>query len=232
MKVTGAFRLALLVAFALVGPASAWAGGVALNLGGVRATKSVRTFQDIRQASVVRQRWDLSCGSAALSTLLTYHHADPTPESAIIVAILRRTDPVRVRARGGFSLLDLKRFVEARGYEAKGYGGLGLTGLMRFGMPAIVPIRLKGYDHFVVFRGMQEDRVVLADPAFGNLTVRAGRFEEIWRNGIGFVVRRRDATPHPDDLALQPEELSIPDGAAISRALRGGGPTPPTRHGP
>jgi hypothetical protein len=29
---------------------------------------------------------------------------------------------------------------------------------------------------------------VLADPAFGNLTMSASRFVELWKDGIGFVV--------------------------------------------
>ncbi len=225
-------RIALLAAFALAGPLPASAGGLPLDLGGIRATKSVRSFHEIRQAQVVRQRWDLSCGSAALSTLLTHYHGDPTTETEVVVAILHRTDPVRVRARGGFSLLDLKRFVEARGYEGKGYADLGLGDLLEFGVPAIVPVRFKGYDHFVVFRGVMGDRVVLADSAYSNLTMRIGRFLEIWKNGIGFIVLRRDGRPPGIGLVPRSDEFLVPDGGAIGRSVRGGGPTPPTRLGP
>ena len=34
--------------------------------------------------------------------------------------------------------------------------------------PTIVPVHLMGYSHLVVFRGIESDRVLLADPAFGN----------------------------------------------------------------
>ncbi len=225
-----ASRLALLIVLCVGTPLDAAAGGVFVDAAGVRSTKRVRSLLEIRQAGVVRQKWDLSCGSAALSTLLTHDHGDPTPESAIIVSILRRTDPVKVKSRGGFSLLDLKRFVEARGYRAKGYAGLAVADLVGFGVPAIVPIRVKGYDHFVVFRGVRGDRVVLADPAFGNVTMRIDRFKELWKNGIGFVVLRRG--PAPPGPRLDAEALPIPDAAVVARSLRVGGAAPPARLGP
>ena len=206
--------------------------GVSIHSSGTRARKSVRSFHEIRQANVVRQRWDLSCGSAALSTLLTHHLNDPTPETAIIVWILRRTDPVRVQSRGGFSLLDLKRFAQARGYTAEGYADLSLKDLVDLGRPAIVPVRVKGYDHFVVFRGMVGDRAVVADSAFGNVTMKSDRFLEIWKNGIAFVLLPRGPRAPYSAMAPKKEEFLVPDGSAIYRAGRGNGVAPPTRRLP
>ena len=37
--------------------------------------------------------------------------------------------------------------------------------------PIIVPILANGYNHFVVFRGMRGNRVLVADPAWGNRTL-------------------------------------------------------------
>jgi len=161
----------------------------------------VQSLQEMRQAQVVRQKWDLSCGSAALSTLLTFHLGDPVSEADIITSILRRSDPVRIRARQGFSLLDLKRFAESRGHQADGYGRLNMQQLQRMG-PAIVPTRIDGYDHFVVFRGVQDGRVVVADPAFGNRSMTVEQFEALWPRRIAFVVKRRDGRVVPSSLAL------------------------------
>ena len=192
-----------------LGCSASSASAPAFAPGLARPTRAVRTWQEIRESRIVRQAWDLSCGSAALSTLLTHHLDDPTSEAAVIVWLLQRLDPVRVQSRGGFSLLDLKRFAEARGYKAEGYAGLALADLIELG-PAIVPVRAKGYDHFVVVRGVVGDRVLIADPAFGNMTRRADRFGEIWTSGIGFVVQPRGGpaatrvqrTPLPDDLLV------------------------------
>ena len=73
-------------------------------------------------------------------------------------------------------------------------------------MPPIVPISLKGYDHFVVFRGQYGDRVVVADPAFGNLTMSASQFVDLWKDGIGFVVTgvARQGAESPLDIAALP----------------------------
>src|ERR1700745_4427967 len=67
---------------------------------GVQGSKNIRTLKEIRGEGVVRQKWDVSCGAAALSTVLTYDFKDPTPETAIVVWILHRVDAGRVRARG------------------------------------------------------------------------------------------------------------------------------------
>ena len=68
-----------------------------------------------------------------------------------------------MQLRQGFSLLDLKRYVEQRGYAGIGYGKLRLEDLVAKA-PLMVPVKLKGYNHFVIFRGMRGNRVLLADP--------------------------------------------------------------------
>src|SRR5438105_8068635 len=114
-----------------------------------RGRRVVRSLEEIRHDRVVLQRWDLSCGSAALSTLLTFDLSDPVGEEEIIATILQRADPVKIRARQGFSLLDLKRYAVSRGHEADGYGKLDMKHLAHLA-PAIVPTVIGGNDHFVV----------------------------------------------------------------------------------
>jgi hypothetical protein len=203
----------------LAGPG--WADPLAFTAGGLRLRTPVKSMVEIRNEGIVRQRWDYSCGSAALSTVLTHHLGDPTDESAVVVSILRRADPLRVRSRGGFSLLDLKHYLGRRGYQATGYADLSLADLEEFAVPPIVPVHLKGYDHFVVFRGRHGDRVVLADPAFGNLTMSTGRFEELWKDGVGFVVSGADR--HDPDGA-SPNEASLPFAnlRSVQRFVSGG----------
>lgn len=183
-----------------------------------QAGKKVRSLKDIRAEGVVRQKWDMSCGAAALSTLLTYEFKDNTPETSIVVWILHRVDPVRVRTRGGFSLLDLKRFAQARGYHAEGYSGMSIEELVSQKTAVIVPIRLKGFDHFIVVRQIVGGRVIIADPGFGNLTMRVDRFQSLWKEGIVFVVHP------PTDLMLTEKRpsiasRSIPDPSIIQRGI-------------
>lgn len=151
------------------------------------ARKPVTSLLELRQANVVMQNWDISCGAAALATVLTYSLDHPVSEETIARAMLRHQAPERVQQRGGFSLLDLKRFAEQRGYRARAYRGLTMEHLRTLKSP-IVPIQTHGYSHFVVVRGIDGDRVHIADPAFGNRRLPAAKFERAWLGGMGFIV--------------------------------------------
>lgn len=156
----------------------------------VAHAQPVRSLLEIRHEGVVVQQWDSSCGAAALATVLTYALKDPVSERTVAEGMLRRTDPLRVRVRGGFSLLDLKRFAENRGYSADGYRELSLDELLKMQSP-IVPIAEHGNPHFIVVRGLKDGTLDIADPAFGNRRISVERFAKIWQNGIGFVVTRQ-----------------------------------------
>jgi len=179
-------KLAIVALYAMVGTA---AGIPACAIESTAAHKPVRSLLETRNQGVVHQQWDLSCGAATLATVLTYQHGDAVPEPQIAKAMLEHTSVEIVNQRGGFSLLDLKQYAEGRGYEATGYSGLTVADLENFA-PIIVPVSLSKIDHFVVFRGRVGDRVVLADPAFGNRTMRVDRFDRVWQNKVGFVVAR------------------------------------------
>ena len=156
--------------------------------GNVQA-EPVRSLLEMRREGVVIQEWDTSCGAAALATVLTYALGDPVAEKSVARGMLRRTDPLRVKVRGGFSLLDMKRYAEDRGYKAAGYRNLSLDELATMHSPIVV-ISEYGDPHFVVVRAMGDGRVHLADPAFGNRSVSIERFRRAWQGGIGFVVLR------------------------------------------
>lgn len=169
------------------------------------------SFLEMRERNLVRQGWDVSCGAAALATVLTHHFGTPYSEATIAVSILANTDPNRVRERGGFSLLDLRRFAEAVGYTAEGYASMTLDDLATAGVPAILPVRIRDLDHFVVFRGVAAGKVLVGDPAFGNLTLSVPRFERIWTSGIGFFVRPGTDSEAPAWRPDEAVELTVPD---------------------
>ena len=182
----------------------------------------VRSLLELRQDKVVIQQWDISCGAAALATILNYQYGENLSERTIAQAMLRRTDPLRVKYRGGFSLLDLKRFAESRGYTADGYTDMNIGNLVQFG-PSIVPVNLEGYNHFVVFRGLVANQVVVADPAFGNRTVPLERFEDAWLGPLAFVVSRADGRVAPNRLAPHSSDFVRPRNTMLRAATRVGG---------
>jgi predicted double-glycine peptidase len=178
--------------------------------------RQVRSMSEIRGEQVVRQEWDLSCGAAAIATLLTYQLERPVSERQVVAALLRRTSPALVRARLGFSLFDLKVYAATQGLGAGGFGDMTLDDLDGLA-PAIVPISWHGFRHFVVYRGRRGDRVLIADPAFGNRTLPDDVFKSIWAGGIGFVVFD-PANPHAPNRMGAPAELFLAPGLQARRA--------------
>jgi uncharacterized protein len=177
--------------------------------------RAVKSLLEIRQEGVTIQDWDLSCGAAALRTLLENQYDDPASERDIAKAMISRDkyvdDPSLVRRQEGFSLLDLKKYVDARGYRGIGYGKLKLEDLIERA-PIIIPIRTNGYSHFVVFRGIQGNRVLVADPAWGNRTFTLDEFEDVWMtyrqfDRVGFVVAQKDGTQPANRLAPRPNDF-------------------------
>lgn len=176
----------------------------------------VKSLLEARQERVVVQNWDLSCGAAALATLLNYQHGDMVREKEVALGLIAQAryveNPLLVRLRHGFSLYDLKRYVDARGYEGIGFGRMKLKDLVEKA-PIMVPITSNGYNHFVIFRGQMGNRVLLADPAYGNRTMPSAKFERAWIDygeeigKVGFVVARLDGLAAPNDLAPRPEEF-------------------------
>ena len=193
---------------------SAWAGDAAQ-----RGVKNVRSLLEMRHQAVVLQQWDLSCGAAALATILNYEHGERLTERSIAKAMLENTDSELVQKHLGFSLLDLKRFADGHGYEGEGYGDMTLEDLVQFG-PAILPVHINIYDHFVVFRGLRGNRVLLADPAYGNRTMPIWEFEKVWQKKVAFVVTRRDGKAPPDRLSAHADDFNLPSKATIRAAIR------------
>jgi uncharacterized protein len=150
----------------------------------------VQSLKEIREEGVVMQRWETSCAAAALATVLTYGFHDPVSERYAAAKMLEKTEPTKVKARGGFSMLDMKQFVEGLGYNGDAYQYLSIEDLKAFRAP-IVPINLYGYNHYVVLNALNDREVLLADPAFGNRSMRIEQFKKIWMDGFAFVVTRK-----------------------------------------
>ncbi len=213
--------------------------------------RPVQSLLEIRRVHIMIQNSDLSCGAAALGTLLRYQFGENITERKIARALMSRGEYVRhpelVQAREGFSLLDLKRYVEAFGarmvkrgishkqarnrrqsdslsslfqrrkghdsplirtisiYKGEGLGQLALNDLIQRA-PIMVPINANGYNHFVVFRGVLANRVLIADPAWGNRTMTADKFQRMWIDygepigHVGFVITRADGGKAPNRL--------------------------------
>jgi hypothetical protein len=148
----------------------------------------VQSMEDRRFASVIRQRYDFSCGSAALATLLRYHYGGLQDEAQVFRGMWAEGDRAQIR-RLGFSLLDMKRYLASAGHKADGFE-VTLDEVARAGVPGIALINLNGYRHFVVVKGVSADEVLVGDPALGLKPMRRDTFAKAW-NGIYFALNDR-----------------------------------------
>lgn len=232
MKHGGAQSLLLLAVF-LFGAAAATNASGALaqpvpTVGGGQLQVKVRSLAELRFRNMERQSQDLSCGAAALATLLRHGYGLPADEAQIIEDILGNApEDTRAKiAQQGFSLLELKRYLETRGFAAGGFQLDRIDQLANLKVPVIALVNVRGYNHFVVIKRVKDDRVLIADPAFGNTRPPLSTFAGQW-NGIILAAARADLAPRdvfmedptirarPGDLrsiaaALGTAELTLP----------------------
>jgi predicted double-glycine peptidase len=153
-------------------------------------TAPVTSFVELRYKNMVRQSNDVSCGAAALATILDYFYDETVTEDSVmdgIMASLSNLNDKDKIEKEGFSLLELKRYAEELGYVSNGYRLDGVQRLAQLPVPVIGLVNVRGYNHFVVIKGVMEEQVYLADPAFGNSTRPLNGFDREW-NGIILAV--------------------------------------------
>lgn len=150
----------------------------------------VLSYAELRFKGVERQSQDLSCGAAALATLMRHYFNLDVSEKAIITEVLTAASPEdRAKiAEAGFSMLELKHFAESRGFVAGGFRTPKAEDLRKLRAPAIALVNSRGYKHFVVIRHVRGNEVAFADPVFGNRTEPLDKFAKRWNYVILVVV--------------------------------------------
>lgn len=164
---------------------------------------------------IVRQAYDYSCGSAALTTLLNGYVGTSLTEQQTMSGLLQYGEYQRIIERRSFSLLDMKRFVTAIGLDSGGYRG-EFSDLVKLGQPAIVPISYAGFKHFVVYKAYKDGRVYVADPALGNISFDESRFKQIWDNNTLFFISVPESQ-RKDLLALKDADMRHVEDATVNR---------------
>ncbi|MDP5053648.1 MAG: cysteine peptidase family C39 domain-containing protein [Congregibacter sp.] len=156
----------------------------------------------LRDAQVVRQARDYSCGAAALATVLTHFYGDPVSEQSL----LEQIHDQRIRLEGtdtltkGLSFAEMASLARDRDYPALGVD-VSFDDLKRLAVPVIVALVVDGRAHFSVLRKVdEEDRVFLADPSWGNRQLGRDAFlksfvrDDERLSGRVLIVGSRDAT--------------------------------------
>jgi hypothetical protein len=153
--------------------------------GGAVIYKPIQSIRERKFADLVQQKTDFSCGAAALATILRQAYWLDVDEHTIIEGMLAHADQDLVKVQG-FSMLDMKRYVESLGMRARGYRVAADT-LSSVRIPVVVLMDIRGYKHFVVLQRVDKGWVYIGDPVLGHKRYKVEDFLKGW-NGIIFAV--------------------------------------------
>ncbi|RLA09323.1 MAG: peptidase C39 [Gammaproteobacteria bacterium] len=157
------------------------------NLAGLsHFSKEVVSFRERKFENLVEQKYDFSCGAAALTTILVYAYHLDVDEMTVLKGLATVSDEEVVRKKG-FSLLDIRKYVDTLGLRGRGYK-VPATNLEQIKIPTIVRVNIRGYHHFVVLKKVEGDKVFVGDPALGNRVIDRDEFVNGWSGSIFAVV--------------------------------------------
>ncbi len=139
-------------------------------------TVPVQSWKERRDAHIVKQDLDYSCGAASLATLLNEFYGQTVTEEALLKAM----DKGDMRA----FFRDMERALPQFGFRAAGYA-TSYEQLTKLKIPVVVYLKHRKDDHFSVLRGIDANTVWLADPSLGNRTYSKAQFLDMWETRKG-----------------------------------------------
>ena len=178
---------------------------------GVMISVQRKSVVDLRFVNVMRQRFDLSCGAAAVGTLLNYFYGEKLEEPGILSDLIKTGDKAKIE-KDGFSMLELKQYGERRGYVVQGFRITKPEAVVEIKIPFLTLINSRGYNHFVIVKGTKNGVVYIADPAFGNRSMPLEQFKAEWSQVI--LVYLSQTKKPQNQLALEPG-LRAPTGHVV-----------------
>lgn len=176
--------------------------GIEIRQGDFTKNQPIKSWIEYQNDNLVRQQQDYSCGSASISTILSYYYDYKISEKEVLDWILKAKgitiDAENVqRDMVDITFLDLREYANSVGFRAVGIT-LDLDSLKNLKMPVIVYVKIRDIEHFSVYKGMDNEYVYLADPNFGNIKIRMEKF-------IDMFYSHKEATYQGRILALLPE---------------------------
>lgn len=179
----------LSLTFLFVFSCSAMSANVTLDNKHLANAISVKSWKAIRDANVVKQNLDYSCGAASLATLLNEQYSMAITEE----------DVLRVMYQGDTkaSFEDMAFALSELGFRGIGYAA-SYEQLTKLKIPVIVYTKHRKNEHFSVLRGIDNDTVWISDPSLGQITYSKHQFLKMWET-------RGDATLKGKILAVIPK---------------------------
>jgi predicted double-glycine peptidase len=191
--------------------------GGTVYLGGDYSVK-VLSIAEQRFKTIYKQKYDFSCGSATLASLLSFHYDDEVSELSVFKDMYEHGDKEKIKHQG-FSLLDMKQYLMRRGYRSNGFK-INLEQLSKAKTPAITIINNNGYLHFVIIKGSNSKDVLVGDPAVGLKSIKIKDFIALWGNRILFIIQDKQQIASHNFNSSQDWEHQVkaPIGLAIDHS--------------
>nr|VFK41581.1 MAG: hypothetical protein BECKTC1821E_GA0114239_101221 [Candidatus Kentron sp. TC] len=160
----------------LVAAGTVCADGALLVTHSLSGHVPVKSWKTLRDARIVKQDLDYSCGAASLATILNEFYGQSVTEKELLDAM----DKGDLRA----SFQDMQRALPQFGFKAQGFAA-SYGQLAKLKLPVVVYLKHRKDDHFSVLRGIDGDTVWLADPSLGNRTYGKSQFLDMWETREG-----------------------------------------------
>lgn len=167
--------------------------------------KRLLSVKELKEKDVLLQTDELTCGVAALATVLSRYGDDTVTEEDLL-----RQEQGLIKGQG-ISLLQLKQLAEKRGFKAEGYQ-MDLVNLYDEKRPMLLHIVTRFGGHYAVFDGLYRDRIFLSDPAVGNVRMSMEEFAGIF-SGAVLVIESKKGKELVNQ--FEPPEFAQPELNAV-----------------
>ncbi len=138
-----------------------------------------QTFSGIRYGGLIRQKFTSTCGAASLAQILRIYDPHIASETPVLDAVKKQFPGADLRT--GISLQQLVRTAQALAPGLK-VSAIVCTAEMLLDCrdPVLILTETSGMGHYMVFYGIKDRNVRLADPQFGWRTVSTAKFKKMF----------------------------------------------------
>lgn len=140
------------------------------------------SWKEIKENGVIMQKYDYSCGPAAMAHIMGYHFASPFTEKDFMDRAnkILSAQEISEAKQKGLSMFNLKTIAESFGYSVAGLK-IPFGSILSANIPVVIYVEDAGFKHFSVFSGFHQGLVHIADPSRGNLFVAPEYFAQIYQ---------------------------------------------------
>lgn len=165
------------------------------------ANFAVDSIQEIRSKNTIRQKYEESCGAAALATLLNLQFSENRFNEKIILENLPKTKN-NILFTDIISFEDLKITAEKLGFNTKSYKlQKNILNIIKY-VPILVKIQRDiRTPHFAVIININANFFKIYDPQYGEFFINKSDFYNLWdiEDG-GFVLILENATKLDEEI--------------------------------